>query len=476
MDPQRQKVNHLILSISFISEKGSWGLLEKWFEWNPQMIKDQFKNAAGISTEIDSTKSSSPEAIRKSHFSPALGLSYDTPIHMASAAFQYMYDHQGNAYLDSYNNIPLVGHSHPKVSEAASRQIRTLNTNTRYHNDTLYRYADKLLSYFPDNLNKVFFVNSGTEANDLAQRLVRTHTQKVDRIVMEMGYHGHSSELINLSPYKYSGRGGNGKIESVCELPLPKEYNGTHVAAHVYLEEAKEIIAREMKDGKKFSSLLVEPISGCGGQVPIIDGYLRGLVPWLKERGVLTISDEVQIGFGRLGRWFWGFEMQEFLPDVVVIGKPMGNGFPLAGVVTTEAIANSFDNGMEFFSSFGGNPVSTAVGLSVLEVLEEEGLQNHATSVGDYYKKCLRQLQKSHPQIGDVRGEGLFIGVEFITKDGRPNGALCKKVKNQLKENFILTGSDGRFDEVLKIKPPLCFNQKNVDKVIGTMDRILKKV
>ncbi len=459
-----------------ISEKGGWDLLNKWIVWSPILLNDLFKEAAGDQESNKKYSHLASEKTRKDHFSPALGLSYDIPIHMSSAAFQYMYDREGNAYLDAYNNIPLVGHSHPKVSEAASKQIRILNTNTRYHNQSIYVYAERLLEYFPAQLDRVFFVNSGTEANDLAQRLSKTFTNRNGKIVMEMGYHGHTTELVNLSAYKYNGEGGGGRNELVCELPLPKEYRGKYQRVEEYFNEAKGIIESCIDKGHEFSSLLVEPISGCGGQVPLIDGYLEQLVPWLKEKGVITISDEVQIGFGRLGRWFWGFEMQRFTPDIVVLGKPIGNGFPLAAVVTTQAIADAFDNGMEFFSSFGGNPIATEVGLAVLNIIEEEGLQKHSFETGEYFKENLRMLQNIHPKIGDVRGEGLFLGVEFINGDGSPGGSICKKVKNQLKEMFILTGSDGKRDEVLKMKPPLCFNRGNVDRVVMAMDKVLRTI
>jgi 4-aminobutyrate aminotransferase-like enzyme/Ser/Thr protein kinase RdoA (MazF antagonist) len=457
-----------------ISEQGGWDLLEKWIGWNPKLIINQFLKAAGHSIKEDKSYTS-VEKKRNKHFISALSLSYKNPIYMSSAAFQYMYDSSGNAYLDAYNNIPLVGHSHPKVSEAASRQIRLLNTNTRYHNDSLYEYAERILELFPDNLNKVFFVNSGTEANDLAQRLANNFTNRNDRIVVEMGYHGHTSELINLSPYKYNGKGGLGKKEHICELPLPKQYKGKYDDVNDYLTEAKEMIQKNMSEGRSYSSFLLEPISGCGGQVPLMTGYLEALVPWLQRKGMLVISDEVQIGFGRLGRWFWGHEMQNFLPDIVVMGKPMGNGFPIAAVVTTQEIADRFDNGMEFFSSFGGNPVATEVGLSVLNVLEEEGLQARALDTGDYLMNQIKQLQNVHSVIGDVRGEGLFVGIEFTNADGTPGSEVCNALKNRLKDRFILTGSDGKYDEVIKMKPPLCFNRNNVDRVVSELDNVLRK-
>ncbi len=456
-----------------ISEKGAWDLLEKWITWNPIQVKSSFLRAGGFQPTDNSREKNQLSDNRKAHFSKALNLSYNVPIFMSSAAFQYMYDIHGNAYLDAYNNIPLVGHSHPNVSRAVSRQIRNLNTNTRYHNEPLYRYAEKLLNRLPDYLNKVFFVNSGSEANELAQRLAQAHSGNESQIVLEMGYHGHSSNLIDLSSYKYDGPGGRGKQDHICELALPKLYNGKHKTANEYLAEAKEQIENEIARGKTFGAFIAEPISGCGGQVPIAKGYLKGIAPWLTEKNILYISDEVQVGFGRLGRWFWGFEMQNVRPDIVVLGKPMGNGFPVGAVVTTQAISESFENGMEFFSSFGGNPLATEAAHAVLHILEEEGLQQCARNTGDYLKSLLTELQNDFPIIGDIRGEGLFLGIEFTHPDGSPGTSVCKHVKNKLKENYILTGSDGRYGETLKIKPPLCFSKENADHFIEKMANIL---
>jgi 4-aminobutyrate aminotransferase-like enzyme len=209
--------------------------------------------------------------------------------------------------------------------------------------------------------------------------------------------------------------------------------------------------------------------------VLLAHGYLKTLVPWLQSQGIVCICDEVQVGFGRLGQWFWGFEMQEVIPDIVVLGKPMANGFPIGAVVTTEAICSAFENGMEFFSSFGGNPISMEAARAILDVIEEEQLQNSAIETGNHFMTLLRELQSRYECIGDVRGEGLFIGVEFRDSNDNPGTELCKYVKNKLKENYILTGSDGRYEETLKMKPPLCFSKANADQVAHKMGHILSE-
>lgn len=463
------------LSYILISEKSSWTLLRKWITLNPTYIHNTFIKAAGLNILNKEQEKITIAKNRNQYFSKALSLSYQNPIFFEKAAFQYMYDRDGNTYLDAYNNIPLIGHSHPRVSEAVSRQIRNLNTNTRYHYKILGDYAAKLLAKFPAPLNKVFIVNSGSEASDLATRIAKTVTGRRDILAIEQGYHGNTMNGIHISDYKFSGKGGSGKPPQTHTLPLPKIYNGDFDTAQAYIDNAIHKIEQLIAQKIHPAAFIAECISGCGGQVPLADGYLKALFPILKKHGILTIVDEVQTGFGRTGSAFWAFEMHDVIPDIVVLGKPMGNGFPIAAVVTTSDIADAFANGMEFFSSFGGNPVSCHAANAVLYVVEEEQLQAHALKVGNYYKKQLRSLQKNYPVIGNVRGEGLFLGIEFIhPTTNQPNMALAKKIKNAMKERFILLSTDGKYNNVIKTKPPLCFDQSNVDRVCEELDNILK--
>ena len=369
----------------------------------------------------------------------------------------------------------LVGHCHPSVVVAGQRTLARLNTNTRYIYDEFLSYSEKLLAKFPPSLNKVFFVNSGSAATDLAIRLVKAHTGKKKMMVLEHGYHGNTQNGIDISHYKYNHRGGTGRAEDIVETPLPKVFgsgfdNEDDAAAYF----AKKTFSRIIEHEGEIAAFIAEPIVGCGGQVPLPRNYLNKIYPKIRAQGGVCISDEVQVGFGRLGEYFWGYEMYDVIPDVVIIGKPMGNGHPIGAVVTTTEISDSFDNGMEFFSSFGGNPVSCAIGEAVLEVIEKEGLQKQANEVGKYLKNQLHILGKKHPEIADVRGQGLFLGVELLDKNKSSNTQLAATVKNELRNKFILVSTDGPYDNVLKIKPPLYFNIKNVDHLIHELDMIFK--
>ncbi len=436
-------------------------LLKKWIQINPIGFKKTAYEACDIQYNSNEQQKNKIDQIRTDHFGSNLSLSYEEPIFMSSSAFQYMYDLDGNTYLDAYNNIPLVGHSHPLISKAISDQVRILNTNTRYHYTELGDYANKLLSFFPSHLNKVFFVNSGSAASDLAIRLAKTHTQREDIYVLEEGYHGNTQTGIQISHYKHSKKGGNGRSKNIHHFPLPKTFNSEHDAEY-FIDDALKRIDKYYKEKIIPAAFIAEPISGCGGQVPLPPSYLSSIYEKIKSYGGLCVSDEVQTGFGRLGSHFWGFEMHNVLPDIVLLGKPIGNGHPIGAVVCSSEIADSFDNGMEFFSSFGGNPVSCRVGKEVLNILESEQLQRRAKEVGQYWKDELHKLQQEFPLLADIRGSGLFIGIEIL-EDNKPGTRLANRIKNKMKNNFVLTSTDGKYNNVIKVKPPLCFNEDNVD-------------
>ena len=456
-----------------ISEKPAWEPLRKWLTINPVKAKDAFRKAAAFPP---SPKPSLKNQIkrRKRNLSGALSLSYDEPLQMYRSAFQFMYDTDGNTILDAYNNIMLAGHCHPKVVRAGQRTMARLNTNTRYVYDEILSYSDKLLSKFPAKLNKVFFVNSGSAASDLAIRMAMTHTKKERVMVLEHGYHGNTRIGVDISHYKYNHKGGTGRRDYILETPMPKVfgsgYSDDGTAAHYYAERT---VAQINEYQHEIAAFIAEPIVGCGGQVPLANGFLKAIYPEIRKQGGLCISDEVQVGFGRLGDYFWGFEQHGVEPDLVIIGKPIGNGHPIGAVVTTTEVSQSFDNGLEFFSSFGGNPVSCAIGQAVIEVIEEEQLQEHAKVVGNHLIKALTSLQKKYSEIADVRGAGLFLGVEITDKQGTPNTVLADQIKNGLRERNILVSTDGPYDNVLKIKPPLSFNIKNATTLIAAIDEIL---
>jgi ethanolamine-phosphate phospho-lyase len=455
-----------------INQKPAWELLERFISFNPIGVTNGFLETLGF--DLNQVDSSITLKKREAIAGKSLSLSYKEPIHMTGAAFQYMYDAQGNTYLDAYNNIPLVGHCHPKISQIISDKVRKLNTNTRYLYDEFTEYAEKLLSYFPEKLNKVFFVNSGSAATDLAVRMAQNFKQRKHVAILEHSYHGNTQIGVDVSAYKFDGKGGKGTPINSIKLPLPNLFKGLFTSGDAYAKDAIKKLQEAIDANKMPAAFLAEPISGCGGQVPLADAYLKQLYPFLKKNGILTISDEVQTGFGRLGSHFWGFEMHDVIPDMVILGKPMGNTHPIGAVVCTQEIADEFANGMEFFSSFGGNPVSCAVGLEVLNILEEEKLQENALVVGNYYKDELKKLHLEYPCIADVRGQGLFLGIEFLDAQGKPATAIANHLKNKLKEHFILVSTDGPFDNIIKTKPPLCFTKRNVNEVISLLRKILK--
>jgi 4-aminobutyrate aminotransferase-like enzyme/aminoglycoside phosphotransferase (APT) family kinase protein len=464
-------------SYATISEKAAWATLRKWIAISPLGAANEFKKSVNLPIS-DFTPIEIQLERRYQSISPILSVSYKNPIAITSAAFQYMYDDRGNAILDAYNNIPHVGHSHPKVVAAGQRQMAKLNTNTRYLYDSLAEYAERLLAKFPSSLSKVYFVNSGSAASDLAMRIATSHTKSQNYMVMEHGYHGNTQISIDISDYKFSNKKGIGQKPNILKAAIPDTYLGKYKNddGSAGLAYAKDAIAQlETFDGK-IGAFIAEPIVGCGGQVPLAKGYLQAIYPAIRAQGGICISDEVQTGFGRVGTHFWGYEAQEVVPDMVVLGKPMGNGHPMGAVVCTEEIAESFSKGVEFFSSFGGNPVSCEIGLAVLEVIEEEGLQENARIVGDYYLELFRELQKNHSCIGDVRGSGLFLGVELV-KPGttEPDTALASRIKNELRNRNILISTDGPHDNVLKTKPPLCFSKENAAEVVLNIGDILNR-
>ncbi len=448
------------------SEKYALKMLNHWLACGPLGAEKAFLKAVGLKYKPPADTEQLLES-RKRVLSDALSVSYQKPIPMNQAAFQYMYAADGSTFLDAYNNIPHVGHHHPVVVEAAQRQLAKLNTNTRYLYPELQTYAEALLAHFPKPLDKVFLVNSGSEASDLAIRIARSYTGQKSVVVMEHGYHGNTQTGIEISDYKFSHPKGMGQQAHIIKLPLPKSTDPLTTS----IASAKNILAKQQEPAAAFIS---ETILGCAGQVPLPEGYLQQLYPLLRQQGSLCIADEVQTGFGRLGDYFWAFEQQGVIPDLVVLGKPMGNGFPMGAVVTTSAIAERFAQGVEFFSSFGGNPVSCVVGKAVLEVLKEEQLPQNAQLTGEYFMAQLRNLQKEFSTIHEVRGQGLFLGVELRDPKGRPHTRLAQKIKNELREKHILISTAGPYDHILKSKPPLCFDKANVDQVIDRLYQSLK--
>ncbi|XP_024144258.1 ethanolamine-phosphate phospho-lyase isoform X2 [Oryzias melastigma] len=425
--------------------------------------------------------------LRKKHIGPSCKIFFShDPLKIVRAKGQYMFNEKGQRYLDCINNVAHVGHCHPDVVKAGSQQMEVLNTNTRFLHDNLVLYAKRLQATLPDKLSVCYFVNSGSEANDLALRLAWQYTGHKDIITLENAYHGHVSSLIDISPYKFQQLSGAEQSQFVHVAPSPDVYRGKYRSDHVdpataYADEVRDIIDQTHKKGGKIAAFIAESLQSCGGQVIPPKGYFQQVADHVRKAGGVFIADEVQVGFGRVGSHFWAFQLQgeDFVPDIVTMGKPIGNGHPMSCVVTTREVAEAFmSSGMEYFNTFGGNPVSCAIGLAVLDVIEKENLQDKALQVGQYLCDLLEKLKDKHPLIGDIRGRGLFIGVELVRDRVMltPATAEAQEVIYKLKEQFVLLSADGPHRNVLKFKPPLCFSTEDADLVVEKMDVILTEL
>lgn len=413
----------------------------------------------------------------------SLSIAYSKPVVMARGWMQYMFDSTGQKYLDAYNNVPHTGHCHPEVSDALSAQSRLLATNTRYLSDAFNSYAELLLSTLPGSLNRVFLVNSGSEANELAIRLARVYTGQKDVVVLEGAYHGNTTTMIDISPYKHSGKGGGGAPDWVHTLPLPDTYRGEYKGndpgiGKLYGATASELMLLLAQQGRRVAAFIAETAPSVGGQLILPEGYLEEVYRHIRGAGGIVVADEVQTGYGRTGKTFYMFEQQGVVPDIVVLGKPVGNGYPIGVVITTDKIADSFDNGMEFFSTFGGNTVASVTGRKVLEITLRDNLQQHALETGDYLLAKLSQMKEEFPLFGDVRGSGLFIGVELVRshKTLEPATTECSYIINRLREKRILIGSDGLYDNVLKIRPPMPFGKEDADILCSRLRMVLQEL
>jgi 4-aminobutyrate aminotransferase-like enzyme/Ser/Thr protein kinase RdoA (MazF antagonist) len=414
---------------------------------------------------------------RNEHISKALSLSYRRPLHIVRGRAQYLFDQYGHPYLDCVNNVCHVGHSHPKVIEAAENQMRKLNTNTRYLHQNILDYAERLCATLPDPLQVCFLVCSGSEANDLALRLARAYTGNLNTVVLDAAYHGNLTSLIEISPYKFEGPGGSGAPGHVRKALLPDPYRGPYSGSEAASRYAEDVAQKMASFEDPRVTFIAESAAGCAGQIIFPDGYFENAFQHVRKRDGICMVDEVQVGFGRVGTHFWCFQTQNVIPDIVTMGKPIGNGHPMGAVITTHKVAAAFENGMEYFNTFGGNPVSCAIGLAVLDVIREEGLQEQARDVGAYLKSSLESLQRNHEMIGDVRGLGMFLGIELVRdrKAKSPAGQRASYVVERMRDRGILLSTDGPFHNVIKIKPPLVFTRGNADQVVENLDVVLKE-
>jgi 4-aminobutyrate aminotransferase-like enzyme len=417
---------------------------------------------------------------RRRRLGPSLSLAYRAPLSIARGFGTTLYDETGREFLDMVNNVAHVGHCHPRVVAAARRQTAVLNTNTRYLHPSIVRYAQRLAATLPEPLSVCYFVCSGSEANELALRMARARTGGRGIVVVNGAYHGNTQGLIEVSPYKFDGPGGAGRRPHVAVAPMPDDYRGLYrrddprrgerFASHV-----RDAFAGLRADGHAPAAFLCESLLSCGGQIVLPPGYLAEAYRHAREAGAVCVADEVQVGFGRVGDAFWGFETQGVVPDIVTMGKPIGNGHPVAAVATTPEIAAAFANGMEYFNTFGGNPVSCEIGLAVLDVIQDEGLQERARRTGARLRDGLEGLARKHSIVGDVRGLGLFLGIELVSdRDARtPDARAASYVVERMKDHGILLSTDGPDHDVIKMKPPLSFSDADADRVLAAYDRVL---
>lgn len=420
---------------------------------------------------------------RRATFCRSMSIHHESaPLQIVRGEGTTLFDAEGRAFLDAVNNVPHVGHCHPRVVAAGQRQMGLLNTNTRYLHEGLHRYAESLRAKLPDHLDVLYFVCSGSEANELALRIARASAPPGagELLVQEHGYHGHTGATVEASHYKFAGRGGFEPAPGVHVIPIPDPVAGVHRGSDsgpLYVAEIQSILDRLAAEGRAPFAMLAEAIIGCGGQVVPPKGYLRGAFEAVQAAGGLAIADEVQVGFGRVGTHFWAFDEQGARPDIVTMGKPMGNGHPLAAVATTREIADRFAGGMEFFATFGGNHVSAAIGQAVLDVIDDEGLLERARRAGEVFFEEMAPLVQRHPVISDVRGRGLYLGVELVRDPAtrEPAGDLARYVSLRMRQKGVLIGTDGPQGNVLKIKPPITFTDADVRRLVATLDAVLSE-
>lgn len=414
-------------------------------------------------------------------YGPNTALNYDQPIHMVRGSGSRLYDEEGRCYLDCVNNVAHVGHSNPAVAEAVCSQVRQLNTNSRYLSRGLVEFSKQLLELLPESMQVIYMTNSGSEANDLALRMSRAAALAAGRpeathvAVMGGAYHGHLTTTMAISPYKFWGRGGAGKEPWVHVLPCPDPYRGTHLDGRL---AARGAIAEARAAGGRICAFISESVLSCGGQVFPPEGYMAGVYEEMRAEGAVCIADEVQCGFGRVGDAFWGFQLSGVTPDLVVMGKPIGNGFPLAAVATTRELAAAFST-QEYFNTYGGCNAAAAAGLATLAEVRRLDLQRRAAEVGAHLMRRLRELQARHPSmIGDVRGRGLFMGIDIVRDpiSKTPAPATAKWLKEQARARQVLLSCDGPYEQVIKIKPPMVFSEEDADLLVDTLTALFDQL
>ncbi|MBS0252276.1 MAG: aminotransferase class III-fold pyridoxal phosphate-dependent enzyme [Proteobacteria bacterium] len=414
--------------------------------------------AAGLSPEVKALIGR-----RRATFGPTSMLFYEKPLNLVRGEGVWLHDADGTRYLDAYNNVPSVGHCHPRVVEAVARQMGTLNTHTRYLYSNVYTYAERLLGTMPGDVSNIVFTCTGSESADFALRVARAITGGSGFIVTDNAYHGNTSAVTEISP---SSASAEPRPPYIFLVPAPDTYRESPETVGQRL--AKDIRAAIVKMdaiGIRFAGFIADSIFSSDGVFPGEPGFLRETLEAVHAAGGVYIADEVQPGFGRTGEKMWGFDRHGLVPDMVIMGKPMGNGFPMGGVAIKPDLLKTFGATSGYFNTFGGNPVAAAAGLAVLDVLQDEGLQQNSFETGAYLRSEIRIAGAEGGCIGDVRGAGLYIGVDIVkdTRTREPDRDTAEKIVNGMRDRNILIGIAGGHGNVLKIRPPLCFNREHAD-------------
>ncbi|WP_184358210.1 aspartate aminotransferase family protein [Rhizobium sp. BK602] len=413
---------------------------------------------------------------RQALLGPSYRLFYDNPLHVVRAEGVWLYDGEGKAHLDVYNNVPSVGHCHPRVVEAIARQAAVLNTHTRYLDENILDYSERLLATFPDEIDRVMYTCTGSEAVDLALRIARHYTGGTGIIITENAYHGVTAAAVEISP---SLGAGVPLGPHVITVPAPNAYRAQgRDVGDALAEDVSKAIAFMRRHGIRPAAFIADSIFSTDGILPGPAGFLQKALAVVHEAGALYIADEVQPGFGRTGKHMWGFMRHGIVPDIAVMGKPMGNGMPIAAVVMKADVQERFGKDVRYFNTFGANHVSIAAASAVLDVIRDEKLMENAATTGEHMLAGMRALQRKFASIGDVRGAGLFLGLEFV-KDGEsctPDGALALAVVNGLRERRVLISASGAHGNVLKIRPPLPFSREHADMFLETLESVLADI
>jgi 4-aminobutyrate aminotransferase-like enzyme len=400
---------------------------------------------------------------------PAYRLFYERPLHFVRGEGVWLYDAEGRAYLDAYNNVASIGHGNPAVLEAIARQAETLNTHTRYLHENILDYAEALTATCPSELSQVMFTCTGSEANDLAVRIARSYTGGTGIIVTAHAYHGVTATVAAFSPSLGPNVDLGTHVRTVAapDPSLPPEQMEA-----AFADGVNAAIADLKRHGIKPAMLIVDTIFSSDGVIPGHAGFLKPAVEAIRKAGGIFVADEVQPGFGRTGEAMWGFQRHAVVPDLITAGKPMGNGYPVAGLIARPEVIAEFGKNSRYFNTFGGNPVAAAAGMAVLRFIEEQDLIVHARAVGTHFLRGLEALKTRFPGIGDIRGAGLFIGADIV-ENGRPSASLAARIVNGLRERQVLISASGPDANVLKIRPPLVFTRDHADQFLDALEQTL---